>query len=284
MSITLSTAAQKEFDSEVKQSFQQMGLLRNAVTVRGNVKASTYQFNKIGKGLANQKAVHEIVTPMDVAHTQQVATLSKWYAPEYTDYFSNEEAPFDERQELVNVIAGALGRRMDQLVLDAISDATISYAAGNQVATSIGGADTNLNIEKLVEAARILDDAGVPSEDRYFIGSTSGKAALLGQTEVTSSDYANVKALVQGDVDTFMGFKFIWINTRSEGGLPLGAGDVRENYAFHKSAIGLAIGNDVTAKVSFEDDRDSWLSLGKMRAGCVARDTDGMVLVKTDET
>jgi len=284
MAITLNTAAQKQFDTEVKQSFQQTGMLRDAVTVRNNVKASTYQFNKLGKGLANQKAVHEDVTPMDIAHTQQVATLSKWYAPEYTDYFSNEEAPFDERMELVDIVGSSLGRRLDQLVLDAISDATISYAAGNIVTTAIGGADTNLNVAKLREAAQILDDAGVPSEDRYFVGSTQGKKALLAETETTSSDYNTVKALVNGELNTFMGFKFIWIGTRAEGGLPIGAGDVRENYAFHKSAIGLAIGNEITAKATFIDTKDAWLINGKMRAGSVARDTDGMVLVKTDET
>jgi hypothetical protein len=282
MTGSLGTAAQKMFDSDVKQAFQQMGLLDAAVTIRKNVKASTYQFNKIGKGLANQKAIHENVTPMDTAHTQQVATLQKWYAPEYTDYFSNEEAPFDERQELVNVIAGALGRRKDQIILDAISDATISYAAGKTVAVSIGGSNTDLNVEKIIDAARILDEAGVPAEDRYFVAHTTGKAALLNTTKATSSDYNSVQALVKGQLKTFMGFTFIWINTRTEGGLPK-SGNTRENYAFHKSAIGLAVGNDITAKTTWIDEKDAWLSNGKMRCGAVARDTDGLVLVETYE-
>lgn len=282
MSISLDTAAQKEFDAEVKQAFQQMGMLDEAVTIRRNVKASTYQFNKLGKGLANQKNVHEDVTPMDVEHTQQVATLQKWFAPEYTDYFSNEEAPFDERQELVNAIAGALGRRKDQIIIDQIKDATISYAAGKTVAVSIGGANTDLNVEKIIEAGRILDDAGVPAEDRYFVAHTTGKAALMNTTKATSSDFNSVQALVKGDIDSFYGFKFIWINTRSEGGLPK-SGNTRENYAFHKSAVGLAVGNDITAKTDWIAQKDAWLSNGKMRAGAVARDTDGMVLVQTYE-
>lgn len=282
MTGSLGTAAQKLFDSDVKQAFQQMGLLDAAVTVRNNVKASTYQFNKIGKGLANQKAIHENVTPMDAEHTQQVATLQKWYAPEYTDYFSNEEAPFDERQELVNVIAGALGRRKDQIILDAISDATISYATANTVGVAIGGSNTNLNVEKIIDAGRILDDAGVPADDRYFIAHTSGKAALMNTTKATSSDYNSVQALVRAQINSFYGFTFIWINTRDEGGLPK-AGNTRENYAFHKSAIGLAVGNDITAKTTWIDEKDAWLSNGKMRCGAVARDTDGLVLVETYE-
>lgn len=283
MSKTLSTAAQKLFDSDVKASFQQMGLLDNAVTIRKDVKGSSYQFNKMGKGIANQKAIQEDVTPMDVEHTQQVVTLQRWYAPEYTDFFDNKEAPYEERKELVDVIAGALGRRKDQLILNAISDATISYSGDNTVATSIGGSDTDLNVTKLRKAARILDDAGVPDKDRYFVGSVVGKEALLGSTEVTSADYNNVKALVNGDVDSFLGFKFIWINTRQEGGLPK-SGSVRENYAFHKSAVGMAVGDHISAKVSWVPEKDAWLSLGKMRGGAVARDTDGMVLVNTYES
>lgn len=283
MSITLGTAAQKLFDTEVKQAFQQMGMLDKAVTIRNNVKGSQYQFNKIGKGLANQKNIHEDVSPMDAAHTQEVATLQKWYAPEYTDYFSNEEAPFDERVELVNVIAGALGRRKDQIIIDAIKDATISYASGNKVGVSIGGINTNLNVAKLVEAARILDDAGVPADGRYFVAHTSGKASLLNTTQITSADYNSVQALVKGSVNSFMGFEFIWINTRSEGGLPK-SGSTRENYAFHKSAVGLAVGNDITAATTWVSQKDAWLSNGKMRCGAVARDTDGMVLVQTYES
>ena len=282
MSISLGTAAQKLFDADVKQAFQQMGMLHDAVTVRTNVKASTYQFNKIGKGIANQKNVHEDVTPMDAAHTQQVATLQKWFAPEYTDFFSNEEAPFDERQELVNVIAGALGRRKDQIILDAISDATISYGAGKTVAVSIGGANTDLNVEKIIDAARILDSFGVPSTDRYFVAHTTGKAALLNTTKATSADFNSIQALSRGSIDSFMGFKFIWINTRDEGGLPK-SGNTRQNYAFHKSAIGLAVGNDITAKTDWIATKDAWLSNGKMRCGAVARDTEGMVLVQTYE-
>ena len=284
MSITLSNQAKAEFATDVKLAYQGMGKLRSAVRYVGGVQASTFRFHKMGKGLANQKAVHENVTAMDVAHTNVTATLQKWYAPEYTDFFSNEEAPFDERQALVKTVAGSISRREDQLIIDQLADSVISYTAAQTVATSIGGADTNLNVAKLRAAAKILDDNGVPSSDRVLIAGMSQKDSLLSETEVTSSDYNNVKALVQGDIDTFLGFKFCWIETRSEGGLPDGAGDVRECYAIHKEAIGLAMGNDMSTNISFEEEKDAWLTLGKFRAGSIAIDTDGLVLVNCDET
>ena len=49
-------------------------------------------------------------------------------------------------------------------------------------------------------------------EMKYIVCSPAEITDLLATTEVTSSDYNTVKALVQGDIDTFMGFKFIESN------------------------------------------------------------------------
>lgn len=283
MTISLSTAAKKEFDSEVLQEFQGAGVIRNAVSLRTNVMASTYQFNGLGKGTAQQKNTHEDVPVMDAAHTQTLATLSQWFAADYTDFFSNEEAPIEERQELVKTITSALGRRLDQLVIDQIKNATISYAGASTVAVSVGGANTGLNVAKLRAASKIMDAKGVPMNDRYLVAHSNGKHDLLADNEATSADFVNIKALINGDIDAFYGFKFVWIDNRDEeGGMPL-ATNTRENYAFHKSAIGLAIGNEVNTDVDWIPTKDSWLTKGKMRAGAIARNTNGLVLVNTYE-
>ena len=57
---------------------------------------------------------------------------------------------------------------------------------------------------------------------------------MLGLVEVTSSDYAAVKALVRGEVDSFMGFKFISYNDVS-----LAAG-IYDCYAVTKGSMYLA--------------------------------------------
>jgi len=110
MSKTLSSVAVTEFDSMVKQAYQGMGMLKPAVTQRNNVIGDTYKFRRMGKGLANQKSTSDLVTPMDVTHEFKTATLTNWNAPEYTDMFDAKDVNFDEKQELANTIAGALGR------------------------------------------------------------------------------------------------------------------------------------------------------------------------------
>lgn len=67
----------------------------------------------------------------------------------------------------------------------------------------------------------------------------NGLSALLDETELTSSDFATVKALAQGEINSFLGFKFIMLGDRDEGGLPLPS--TRTNFAFHRDSVGLGV-------------------------------------------
>ena len=280
MSKNLSAAAMQQFDDDVHHLFQSAGKLRDCCTVRNNVVGDIYKFRRMGRGLANQKPSQAEVTPMDVSHTLINCTLSNWNAPEYTDIFDQAEVNFDEQQELAYTIAMALGRRLDQLIIDAMD----AISSPTTVATSVGGADTNLNVAKLREASKELNDVGVPSEERYIAVSADGLAALLGETEATSSDYNTVRALVNGEINTFVGFMFKIIETRDEGGLTIDGSDVRSAWAWHRSALGLAIGIDVKTEVNYVPERTSWLCNGVMKAGAVSRDDTGFVEVQCDET
>jgi len=274
MSASLSSAAQQQFDSEVKHAFQAAGKLRDTVTVRNGVVGDIYKFRAMGKGLANQKATSADVVAMGVSHSLISCTLANWNAPEYSDIFDQAEVNFDERQELAQTIAGALGRRLDQLILDALDAAT--------PAASIASASTGLTLAKIIQTGKELNDKGVPSGDRHFVVSAAGMEDMLGDSTITSADYNNVRALMAGDIDTFMGFKFHTIESRTEGGLDI-ATSVREGFGYHKSALGLAVGIDIKTEVNYIAQKTSWLCNGVMKAGAVARDGDGIVSVSWAE-
>ena len=277
MSKNLSAAASTEFDDMVKHAYQTMGATNggivNAVTQRNNVVGDTYKFRAMGKGLANQKASQADVTPMDISHSLITATLSNWNAPEYTDIFDSAEVNFDEKSELASTIAGALHRRQEQIIIDAMDAATPSSI----VATTVGGAGTDMNIEKVVEASMHLNDLGVPvDQDRHMAVSAKGLKSMLLETQVGSSDYNSVQALMTGELTYWMGFHWHVIETRAEGGLSL-ATAVRSNYAWHKSAIGLATGIEIKTDVNWIAQKTSWLCNGMMKCGAAIRDLDGLV-------
>jgi len=276
MSKNLSAVQSKEFDSMVKQAYQGFGMLKPTTTLRSNVVGGTYDFRKMGKGLANQKSTSDLVTPMDVSHALIVCTLSNWNAPEYTDIFDAAEVNFDEKQELANVIAGALGRRFDQLVIDAM-DASTPDAA------DIVHGSANLTVAKLIDAKVALKDQGVGDSDLFFAANAEGLGGLLNDTKATSEDFATVKALVNGTINSFMGFTFNFIETRTEGGLTV-ATNIVDSWAYHRAAVGVAVGIDMKTDVNWIPERTAWLSNGMMKAGSVVRDTGGLVKVEYDET
>lgn len=145
------------------------------------------------------------------------------------------------------------------------------------VATTVGGAGTDMNIEKVVEASMHLNDLGVPvDQDRHMAVSAKGLKSMLLETQVGSSDYNSVQALMTGELTYWMGFHWHVIETRAEGGLSL-ATAVRSNYAWHKSAIGLATGIEIKTDVNWIAQKTSWLCNGMMKCGAAIRDLDGLV-------
>jgi len=276
MSINLSSVAVTEFDSMVKHAYQSAGKLRGAVTLRSGVVGDTYKFRKMGKGLANQKASSADVDPMDISHSLVTCTLENWNAPEYTDIFDAAEVNFDEKAELAKVIAMALGRREDQLVIDALAGATSTHTA----ITATSGFD----VASIRAAGAALDGVGAPMDGRYIAFNKTQKQQLLGTTQATSSDYMNVKALVSGDIDTFYGFKFILVDDRAEGGLAGGGTATASAFAFHRDSLGMAVGIDPKTEINYVPQKTSWLVNGVLKAGACVRDVDGFVKLISDDT
>jgi Tfp pilus assembly protein PilV len=276
MSINLSAVAVTEFDSMVKHAYQGMGLLKNAVTVRNNVVGDTYKFRKMGKGTANQKTTAADVDPMDVGHSMITATLANWNAPEYTDIFDAAEVNFDEKQELANTIAGALGRRCDQLVIDAMDASTPDT-------TTIAHGSANLTMAKVIDAQVELRDQGVPNSELFAVIEAGGLGGLLSDEKATSGDYQAIKALVSGEINSLCGFQFIVIETRSEGGLTE-ASNVVDSWFFQRPAIGLAVGIDMKTEINYVPQKTAWLTNGMLKAGACVRDTGGLVKVEYNKT
>ena len=279
MAINLSTAFVTLFDAEVKQAYQASAVLRPAVRVRSGVEGSTYKFPKIGKGVAQVRIPQSDVTPLNVTYSQVTATLSDYIAAEYSDIFMQAKVNFDERRELVKVVSNAIGRRQDQLILDALT-ASSATSVGND----IGGSDTNMNVAKLRQAKKTLDAANVPMDNRHIIIHADSLASLLSETAVTSSDFNTVKALVQGEINTFLGFAFHVVGDRGEGGLIKDASNDRTCFAFHSDAVGLAEGIAPKTEINYVPEKTSFLIASMFSAGAVSIDDEGIVKIVCRES
>ena len=279
MAIGLNNAFVTLFDAEVKQAYQASAVLVPAVRQRRGVEGSTAKFPKVGKGVATLRVPQTDVTPLNVDFSQVTATLEDWNAAEYSDIFMQQKVNFDERSELVKVVANAIGRRQDQLIIDALTASSTS----NTVSNDIGGTDTNLNLDKLLEAKKLLDKGNVPPQDRHMVIHANSLASILGEQKLTSSDYASVKALVAGEINTFLGFTFHVLGDRAEGGLSIDGSSDRTVWAFHKDALGYAEGMGPKTEINYVPEKTSFLVNSMFSAGAVAIDAEGIVQITCRE-
>jgi len=278
MATQISNVFIAQFDADVKQAYQAMRRLAGVTREKRGVVGSTHNFPYIGKGLAQKRIPQSDVTPMNVGYTQNTAILEDYTAPEYTDIFNQQKVNFDDRAELVKVVAGAIGRAMDQIVIDA----AIAGANSTEVAVSVGAADSSLNVAKLRSASKLMNQNGVPSSDRHMIVNSAALEGLLGDEEATSGDYNTIRLLVNGSIDSYMGFQFHIMADNTEGGLPI-VTTSRKCLALHSEALGLAIGMDMTTKIDWVAEKTSWLVNGMFSAGAKVIDDEGVFIVNTYE-
>ena len=149
-----------------------------------------------------------------------------------------------------------MGRAMDDVIITAAlgtaltgKDGTTSTPFDSNNTLAVGGA--GLTLSKLIEAKEILDSNDVdPSIPRYMAVSPKQIANLLDDNEITSADYNTVRALVKGELDTFVGFKFIMTNR-----LPLDGSNDRRCIAWAMDGLKLAVGKEPTARIDERADK-----------------------------
>lgn len=278
MSQFVSSVFEASFDAMVKQAYQSSEKLAGTTREKHNIVGLTHQFPVMGKGISKIHVPITNVVPMNITYTPKVLTLKNYDTPEYSSIFDLEKISFDEKSELAQSVAMAMGRSWDQIRLDAmIAD------FGATVLTSVGGAGTGFVLEKILRAKRILDDNGVPENGRHIAMSAGSLETALQETEISSSDFNVVKSLVNGDLKKFSSFTFHLIETRSEGGLPI-TGTVRDNFAWHKDAVGFGTGIQKQTKIDWIPEKVSWLINGIFSADAVTVDNKGVVKIQTEET
>jgi hypothetical protein len=280
MAVSLSTNFVKLFEAEVHQAYQSVQKLAGTCRTRTGVVGSTVQFPKIGAGQATVHIPSTNVSALNVTHSNVTATLSDFVAPEYTSIFDQQKVNYDERSELVQVVSNAIGRRADQIKLDALAAAS----SPQTVANSIGGSNTNINFAKIRESAKLLNTKNVPASDRYMVIHANGLANLLSEEQATSADYVAAKALLDGSINSYMGFKFIVLGDMDEGGLAVDGSSDRTCFAFHKSALGYAEGIGIKTEINYVPEKAAWLTNCMISAGAVAVDDSGIVKITARES
>ena len=259
MSSQITTAFVQQYSSNVQLLSQQKGsLLRNAVRVESQVGKNAF-YDQVGSATAQKRLSRHADTPqIDPPHARRRVSLVDY---EYADLIDDQDKVrtlIDPTSPYSQATAFAMGRAIDDEIISAAfgtaytgetGSTSTTFPSGQQV--GVGSPAAGLTIAKLVEAKQLLDEANVDTTlPRYVAVAPEQLADLLNITTVTSSDYNTVKALVQGEIDTFLGFKFI-VSTR----LSSETGTNRRVIAWAEDGLLLSIGKDITAKIDERADK-----------------------------
>ena len=257
MSSQITTAFVQQYSNNVQMLSQQKGsLLRNAVDAETIVGKNAF-FEQVGQATAQKRVSRHSDTPqIDTPHQRRRVSLVDY---EYADLIDKQDqirTLIDPTSSYAQAAAFALGRAMDDEIISAVSGTAFSGETGSTSvvlpsAQKITESGTDgLTIAKLREAKEKFDSASVdPSIPRYIVVGPKQISDLLGTTQVTSSDFNTVKALANGEINSFLGFNFITSNRLSI------ASSKRLCLAFAMDGIKLALGQDIMTRIDERSDK-----------------------------
>ena len=256
MSTEITTAFVQQFSSNVQLLSQQMGSLLRGSVSEESVTGEKAFFDQVGQAAAVKRTSRHSDTPIvDTPHSRRMVTMDSYEWADLVDDADKVRLLIDPTSAYARTAAAAIGRAMDDAIISAATGTAKTGKSGSTSTTlpsaqQIAHGSTDLTIEKLIEAKQKLDVNSVaPSIPRYIVVSPFQIQRLLNETAVTSSDFNTVKALVRGEVDTFMGFKFIVSNRLAK------SGNNRTCFAFAEDGMKLAVGKDVMARIEERADK-----------------------------
>ena len=277
MSISLTNVQQTEFDALVKMEYHSRGfLLRDTIRIRTDVIGNTCQFRKVGQVIANQVGYQNTIAIQDPQFTAWTATLLKYAAGTGVDEIQDLTVNFDSKRELAMVVAMAIGRRSDQIIINSF--------AGN-ASTTVAAGGTNCSYSKLRNVVQVFEQNAVPLPERFYICSGNNLRALLASDQLISRFYTSNDAVVDGTLNykDVLSMNVRIIPNMTEGGLPLN-GTVRSTYAYALMSTGMAIGQDMRTEVNYLPRETTWFVNGLFFAGAVVIDNLGLIEVDCDES
>ncbi len=267
MSTEINKAFVQQFSDNLMHLSQQKGSRLIDSVMMQQVTGKYAFFDRLGATSAVKRTSRHGNTPLiNSPHSRRRVQMDDYEWADLIDKQDKIRMLISPESDYVQAGAWALGRSMDDEIIRALTGnaeaidaadaaSNVALPAGQVVDEDFGAADSNLTVAKLREAKRILDSNDVdPEEERFMIVNASALSNLLGETEVTSADFNTVRALVQGELDTFLGFKFI----RTERLLGTADGTSADPVlcvGYARSALGLALGQDINARISERDDK-----------------------------
>ena len=299
MSLTITEWFVQQYGGAVHTLAQQKGSrLRRSVRLDSNIVGKSAFVDRSGKTTAQKRLSRHGDSPLvNTPHSRRRLDLADYEWGDLIDAQDKIRTLNDPTNPYTQAGGFAMGRAMDTEIIAAFDGSafegaggagdtvsTIAFPAAQGIAVDFvesgAAADSNLTVGKLRRAKEILDAADVPDEDPRFIAVTASQIhSLLNSTAVTSSDFNTVKALVAGQINTFLGFEFLRTQL-----LPFSSATVRKCFAYAQSGVSLGVGMDIVARLAERSDKSfAMYAYYMMSIGATRLEEERIVRILCDE-
>lgn len=297
---SITVAERLTYTDNFKDRVENMGNvvwpLFEKTVVEGNMKRIDFIGNIESTQTANSRFTP--IVGVDPVHT------NRWISTA-----ANEQAVFVDRKDINNVvmdpkskymdkIVNAFVRRREDVVFTAMGASVLTGETGTGAAATfdttnneIAAGGTDLTLEKLQDALFTLETRAYahqnPGVTKYFVYTPAQKRSLLRTTEVTNSDYNIIKALVEGQIEHYMGFTFLTSTQVPSGdGLAIGSSTNRYCYAFTNDVM--LLGEGISRITDVHERKDltkvPWQLYAMEDIGAMRQEEEKIVRVICDET
>lgn len=192
---------------------QKYSKLLPTVYVKPNVRGKTFFQDQIGQWSMEVKGSRNTQTPNnDPVLGRRMGIMVDYHDNRLLDRGDELKSISDPRSAYTIAAAQALGRKIDEQIITGALGLAYSGETGSTTVTNgniILATAASMTLARIIAVKAAMDAADVEEEDRVFVATPAALDNLLNQTTATSSDYASIKALVRGEIDTWMGFKWI---------------------------------------------------------------------------
>ena len=266
MSFEITTAFVKQFEDNITLLAQQRGSKLRGLMREVPLTGRSVFMDQIGATQAQRTTTRHADSPLiSTPHSRRRLSAIDVQWGDLIDDFDRLKMIVDPESEYSLNASWAIGREWDDIISEKFfADAftgeegstVVSFPAAQAVDGTLkadgttGSPTTGLNVPKLRRARRILleNNVDLDAETPHIAVSAKALDDLLAFTEVTSADFNTVRALVNGDLDTYMGFRFVRterVPKPSDWEIPV----------WVPSGMGLAVSQSPTARVTERADK-----------------------------
>lgn len=301
----------KQYSANVFHLSQQKGSRLQSLTRNESQHSESAFYDRIGEVEAIEKVGrNQDVVIQDVPHSRRRVTTRDYYYASMVDQEDKLRMIQSPESQYALAAAMTLGRKIDDIIISAALGTASAGKEGElsvafpdaQVVAAFDGTTTTgvgLNVKTLIAIKQKFLANEVEPGDLYIVVSARQLSDLLNEDKVTNSDYAAIKALVNGDVDTFMGFKFIHSErlpvtattttyVATSGAIGSGSGSLssgaRRCFAWKKDGLLLSIASGVDTKMDPIPEKFHAVQiLAKLSMGAVRMEEEKVVEIRCKE-